>query len=208
MTTSALRRAGLLLAAAVCLCLPAAAQTDAGLISALDEASVGLAKLVPIKNVTRKPPVSQAPRAPDAVWRRILEAVKNEGTYKPAAPPRPDSFTLEDVAGDPNAEHTMYSIAFAGQLNKDGKFEALVALLVVKKFKMDPKDGNWHVDLWAFQSDVYGEAETANHETTIATTAGESVSTTPHKLSPSDPDIKVRYDEMLKHWAERKPSGA
>jgi hypothetical protein len=99
----------------------------------------------------------------------------------------------------------MQGITFLGLLNDDEQFEAMGAMFVIKEYKLDPKDGNFHIDQWMFETDVYGQVSDAAHGTVITTPAGKMVGTTHDALLPTDPRIQAQYDAMLKHWAERKP---
>jgi hypothetical protein len=207
MITSTLRRAGLAVAVIAALSLRASAQSDAAFAAALGEAPSGFATLAQLKAKPQKP-APKAPKAPvaaDAVWQKVLEAVKKDGVYKPEAGQVPGMFTLEDVVGDPKADHTMYGITVLGILNEDGQFQAMGALIVRQEFKLDPKDGNWHVDQWMFQTDIYGEVGRAGHGTLILAPDEKVLSAVPEKLDAADPKIQTQYDALLKHWAERKP---
>lgn len=210
MIISSLRRAGLAVAVIASFSLRSAAQSDAVFASALAEAPAGLATLAQLKAKPQKPaaPKIKAPSAPEAVWQKVLEAVKTEGKYKPEAEQLPGMFTIEDLTGDPKADHTKNVVTVAGMLNDEEQFQALGAMLVVQEFKLDAKDGNWHVDMWIFQTDIYGDVSNAAHGAMIQSPDGKTLSQTPDKLSPSDPKIQAQYDAMLKYWAERKPKGA
>ena len=211
MIHSSLRRAGLAVAVIASLSFRAAAQSDASFASALGEAPSGLATLAQLKAKPQKPAAPQVkpPTASDAVWQKVLEAVKKDGKYTPEAPPiMPGSFSLEDTTGDPKADHTTQTITVLGLLNEEEQFEAMGVMIVIQDFKIDPKNGNMTADQWAFETDVYGEVANAIHIVVVKSPDGKTVSTTPEKLNPSDPKIQAQYDAMLKHWAERKPKGA
>ncbi len=210
MITSSLRRAGLAVAVIAALSLRAAAQSDAAFASALGQGVPTPAQFAQAKAKPQKPapPVVKPPSAPDAVWQKVLETVKNGGIYKPGADPMPSAFTIDDSSGDAKADHETHSIAVLGLINDDEKFEAMGAILVFKSHKLDPKDGNWRIDQWMFMTDIYGEVADAGHGVIIQTPDGKTVSATPEKLNPADPKIQAQYDTMLKHWAERKPKGA
>lgn len=206
--TLSLSRAGLALLVVASLSLRAAAQTDAAFASALGEAPAGLATLARLKKKAQKPAAPKAPTANDAVWQKVLEAVKTDGVYTPEAGRMPGTFSLEDVMGDPKANHTIQGITVGGLLNEEGQFQAIGAILIVSNFKLDPKDGNWRVEQWVFETDIYGQVANAGHGTAVQTPDGKVVSAAPDKLNPADPKIQAQYDAMLKHWAERKPEGA
>ena len=210
MIHSSLRHAAPLLVLLSALPLRAVAQSDAAFASALGEAPAGIATLAQLKAKPQKPaaPTVKPPSAPDAVWQKVLEAVKNDGKYKPESGPMPGMFTIEDTVGDAKADHSMQGITVLGLLNDDEKFEAMGVMLILKDAKLDAKSGNMSVDQWAFEVDIYGEVGNAVHIVSIQTPDGKIVSSTPEKLNPADPKIQAQYDAMLKHWAERKPKGA
>jgi hypothetical protein len=120
----------------------------------------------------------------------------------------PGSFSLEDVVGDPKADHTVQNIIVLGLLNDDEKFEAMGAMLVITESKLDPKSGNWTLEQWGFETDIYGQVADIGQGTVVKTPDGKVVSTSHATIDPADPKIKTRFDAMLKHWAERKPKGA
>ena len=211
MIHSSLRRAAPLCVLLSALALRASAGSDASFAAALSEAPAGFATLAQLKAKPQKPaaPTIKPPSAPDAVWQKVLEIVRKEGTYKPEMPPiMPGSFSLEDVTGDAKAEHTKQVITVLGLLNDDEKFEPMGVMLILQDFKLNAKDGNMSVDQWAFEVDVYGEVGNAIHIVTLKAPDGKIISTTPEKLNPADPKIQAQYDAMLKHWAERAPKGA
>lgn len=210
MITTSLRRAGLAVAVIASLSFRAAAQSDASFAAALGEAPAGLATLAQLKAKPQRPapPKVKPPTASDAVWQKVLEAVKTDGKYKPEAGQLPGMFSLEDAAGDPKADHSVQGITVMGLLNDDEKFEAMGVVLITQEFKLDPKTGNMSIDQWAFETDVYGEVGNAVHVVVVKAPDGKTVSATPEKLNPADPKIQAQYDAMLKHWAERTPKGA
>ncbi len=208
MITPSLRRAGLLLVVASTLSLRASAQSDAAFASALGQGAPSFATLSQFKLKPQKPAAPQAPAADDAVWQKVLAAVKADGKYTPEAGMKPGSFSIKDSTGDPKGEHTTSAITVMGLLNDEGKFEPMGVMLVFEAAVRDPKDGNLRVEQWMFAADVYGSVENAGHGTAVVAPDGKPLSTTPDKLNPSDPKIQAQYDAMLKHWAERKPSGA
>lgn len=188
------------LALALVLPLTASAQTF--------EDSLSVKIVLPAKEAKAAPqkPAAgpKAPSAPEATWAKIVAAVKKDGKYKPEAGMMPGRFSLEDSTGDVKGDHTVQSISFLGMLDEDEKFEALGAMLVIKVYTLDPKDGNFHIDMWMFQTDVYGEVANAGHGVLVTSPDGKTVSQTPDQLNPADPKIQAQYDLMLKHWAERK----
>lgn len=210
MITLSLRRAGLAAAVIASLSLRASAQSDAAFASALGEIPSGLATLAQLKAKPQKPaaPAVKPPSAPNAVWQKVLETVKNDGVYKAEAGQMPGMFTIEDSAGDAQADHTMQGITVLGLLNDEEKFEPMGVMLIIQDFKLDAKSGNMTADSWAFEVDVYGQVGNAVHIVAVKSPDGKTVSATPEKLNPADPKIQAQYDTMLKHWAERKPKGA
>lgn len=206
MTMPPLRRAALAAAVVASLSLRAAAQSDAAFAGALAQGAPSFAAIAQFKAKSQKPaPAAKAPEANDAVWQKVLETVKRDGKFKPGSAIMPSAFSIEDTTGDPKADHAKHGVTFLGLLNDDEQFEAMGALFVVQEFKLDPKDGNWHIDQWMFETDVYGAVADAGHGTIVQTPDGKKVSATPEKLNPADPKIQAQYDAMLKHWAERKP---
>lgn len=203
MITASLRRAAPLLALLAALPIRASAQSDAAFAAALGQIAAPLAAAAKSKAKPQKPAAPKAPSAPDAVWQKVLEAVRNDGTYTPQLGPMPGSFTLEDFTGDLKAEYAMQGVKFVGRLNKDGKFEAAGAVLVSNKASLSPKDGSFNIDHWIIMTDVYGQVAMANHATAVRTPAGITVPAAKSNLSSAE--VQAQYDAMLKHWAERKP---
>ena len=187
--------------------LRASAQTsDAAFASAFEQAP-GAATMARLWGKAQKPaaPAVKPPAAPGDIWAKIVEAVKKDGKFKAGEAPLPSDFTIEEVVGDPKADHTAQTVSFVGEINDDERFAALGAILVTREYKLDPKDGNFHVDQWMIMTDVYGQAISAMHANVVENSAGETVSMTPDKLTPGDPRLKAKFDAMLKHWSERKP---
>jgi hypothetical protein len=208
MIPSNLRRALLVLAVVAFAISRASAQTDAAFASALRTGAPSPAQFAEIKAKPQKPapaPQAKAPSAPDAVWAKVIETVKRDGKYKPGNPVTPGSFSIEDTIGDPKGDHSMHGISVLGMLNDEEKFEALGVLIVFMDFKLDPKDGNWHIEQWIFQTDIYGEVGESADGTITKGPDGKILGTTHSARSPSDPKIQAQYDAMLKHWAERQP---
>jgi hypothetical protein len=206
MTHSPLLRAGLIVSVVASLSLKASAQNgDSAFAAALGNAP-SFAVPAQLKTQPQKPPVAKVkpPTANDAVWQKVLETVKKSGKYAPEAGLMPGSFAIEDSTGDPKAAHVEQGITVLGTLNDDEQFEAMGALLMIQSFTLDPKDGNWRIDQWMFETDIYGQVQDAGHGTVITTPDGKKVSAVPEKLNPADPKIQAQYDAMLKHWAERK----
>ena len=184
----------------------ASAQSDAAFSSSLAEIRAPLAAFAQFKAKPKQPIVAapKAPGASEAVWKQVLETVKRDGKYKAEAGQMPGSFSIEDSSGDIKGDHSTQEITFLGLLNEEEQFEAMGALLIVTESKLDPKDGNFHIDQWMFETDVYGDVKDAGHGTIVTTTDGKKLSAVPEKLNPADPRIQAQYDSMLKHWAERK----
>lgn len=209
MITSSTRRAVLVVAVIAFFVSRAAAQSDQAFASALGQSPAGLATIADLKAKPQKPATTppKAPSAPDAVWQKVLEAVKADGKFIAGAGPMPSMFSIQDSTGDPKANHAKQHITVVGMLNEEEQFEAMGVMLVAQTFKLDPKDGNTTVDQWAFEVDIYGEVGNAVHVVVIKSSDGKVISATPEKLNPADPKIQAQYDMMLKHWAERTPAG-
>lgn len=206
MTSPTFLRAGFAAALVVSLSVRAAADGDAAFASALGAAPSGLATLALLKAKPQKPAAApKAPAAGDAVWAKVLETVKRDGKFKSGGGFAPSVFSIEDKTGDPKADHAMRGVSFVGLINDEEQFQAMGALFVSQEFKLDPKDGNWRVDQWVFETDVYGQVSNAGHGTVVQTPDGKTVSAVPEKLNPADPRIQAQFDALLKHWAERKP---
>jgi hypothetical protein len=206
MTHSPLLRAALIVSVVASLSLKASAQDgDAAFAAALGNAP-SFAVPAQFKAKPQAPAAAKpkAPAANDAVWQKVLETVKKDGKYTAENGLMPGSFAIEDSTGDPKAAHVEQGITFLGTLNDDEQFEAMGAMLMIQSFTLDPKDGNWHIDQWMFETDVYGQVQDAGHGTVITAPDGKKISAVPEKLNPADPKIQAQYDAMLKHWAERK----
>ncbi|MBI5246698.1 MAG: hypothetical protein HY923_05915 [Elusimicrobia bacterium] len=206
------------LALLVTFAVPSPAENgDASFANVLGDIQISTQKLVqdqkagPKKRRAKaKPAVPQAapvaPSAPDAVWQKIVEAVKKDGKYKAGNIMMPGSFTLEDVAGDPKADHTKRTITFLGMLNDEEQFEAMGAMIVSMKHTLDSKTGNFNVDMWMFETDVYGEVTDSAHLTGQMTPDGKPAAPpTPDKPAAGDPKIKTAYDAETKFWSEWSP---
>lgn len=210
MNPSSLRRAAVVAVVLVSVGLRASAQNgDARFAAALagDELKVpSQLRAAPQRPTPATPAKPKAPVANDAVWQKVLETIKRDGAYKAGMGGIvPATFSLEDKTGDPKADHQMRGLTFLGMLNDEEMFEAMGGLMVFMDFKLDPKDGNFHVEQWLFEVDMYGEVQNAGHGTVITTVDGKKISATPDKIGPADPKVQAQYDSMLKYWAERQP---
>lgn len=198
----------LLLAALIALPLAASAQsTDAAFADSLGAIAAPVAaSKAQFKLLKQKPAAPQAktPAAKDADWQKLVEAVKKDGKYSPEAGFMPGSFSIEDSTGDPKGDHESRSVGFMGGLNDDEKFEPIGAALILRTAKLDPKTGNFNIEIWMFQTDVYGEVQNAGHGTGVESADGKPLSKSPDKLDPADPKVQAKLDEMVKYWAERK----
>lgn len=211
MIPSYLRRALLVLAVIAFVIARASAQTgsDAAFSSALTEGAPLPAQFAALKAKPQKPAAPPAaPSAPEAVWQKVLETVKRDAEYKPGAGPMPSMFSLEDTTGDPKGAHVKHAITVLGMINDEDQFEAAGVIMVFAESKLNSKDGNYHVEQWMFQTDVYGDVGEAAHGVIIKSPDGKPVGSKRSALDPADPKIQKQYDAMLKHWAERTPKGA
>lgn len=202
-----LRRALLVLAVIAFLITRASAQNaDAAFSSALQLGAPSFARIAQFKAKPQKPaPQAKAPSASEAVWAKVLETVKRDGKYTGGNAFMPGSFAIEDSTGDPKGEHTKRAISVLGMINEEDLFEPVGAILVVMEYKLDPKDGNWRIDQWMFQTDIYGEVGELGHGTMIKSPDGKVLGTTRETVDPADPKTQAQFDAILKHWAERKP---
>jgi hypothetical protein len=194
----------LLSAVLASLSVSASAQSDAAFASSLAAAPSWAASTAQLRARPQKP-AAKPPEASDDVWAKVIETVKRDGKFKNGGGFMPSIFSIEDVSGDPKADHTMNGISFLGGLNDEEQFEAMGAMIVFQDFKLG-KDGNFTIDQWMFQTDVHGRVGNAGHGTAVQSPDGKIISTTPDKtLTPGDPKIQAQFDALLKHWAERKP---
>ncbi|MCR4295488.1 MAG: hypothetical protein NUW21_08135 [Elusimicrobia bacterium] len=211
MIPSYLRRALLVLAVIAFAISRASAQTgsDAAFSSALVQGAPVPAQFSALKAKPQKPAAPAAPpSAPEAVWQKVLETVKRDAEYAPGAGPMPSVFSIEDSTGDPKGAHVKHAISVLGMINDEEQFEAMGAIIVFIESKLDAKDGNYHVEQWIFQTDIYGDVGEAGHGVSIKSPDGKPLGATRSALDPADPKIQKQYDAMLKHWAERTPKGA
>lgn len=210
MISSYPRRALLALAVITFVFARASAQTesDDAFSSALSQGAPAPAQFSALKAKPQKPAAPAAPSAPEAVWQKVLEAVRNDGTYEPGTGPMPGMFSIEDSTGDPKGAHVKHAITILGMINDDGQFEAMGAVIVFAESKLNAKDGNYHVEQWMFQTDIYGDVEQAGHGVILMSPDGKPLGSKRSELKPADPKIQKQYDAMLKHWAERTPKGA
>lgn len=207
MITSSIRRAGLLVAVVSLLSSSASAGSDAAFAAALGSGAPTPAQFAQLKARPQKPaaPAPKALSADEAVWGKVLETVKRDGKYTPGNGLMPGSFSIEDSTGDKKAAFTMSGISVLGMVNDEEQFEAMGAMIVAMESKLDAADGNYHVDQWLFQTDIYGEVGEIAHGTIIKSPDGKIVGTKRETVDPADPKTKAAYDAALKHWAERKP---
>ncbi|MDP3541620.1 MAG: hypothetical protein Q8T11_04045 [Elusimicrobiota bacterium] len=211
MIPSYLRRALLVLAVIALAIARASARTgsDAAFSSALAEGAPVPAQFAALKAKPRKPAAPPAaPSAPEAVWQKVLETVKRDAEYAPGAGPMPSVFSIEDSTGDPKGEHVKQGITVLGMINDEDQFVAVGVILIFGESKLNAKDGNYHVEQWMFQTDVYGDVGEAAHGVVIMSPDGKPLGSKRSPLDPADPKIQKQYDAMLKHWAERTPKGA
>lgn len=211
MIPSYMRRALLVLAAIAFVVARASARTgsDEAFSSSLSQGSPAPAQFKALKAKPRKPAAPPAaPSAPEAVWQKVLETVKRDAEYKPGVGPMPSLFSIEDSSGDLKGAHVKHGITVLGMINDEEQFEAMGAIIVFAASKLDAKDGNYHVEQWVFQTDIYGEVGEAAHGVIILSPDGKPMGSKRSALDPADPKIQKQYDALLKHWAERTPKGA
>jgi hypothetical protein len=149
-------------------------------------------------------PSATPPPAADDAWRKVIENLKRKGAYAAENPPIPATFGLEDRTGDDKAEHAVDRINAFGEIDEQGRFQAEMVGISSEKWTR-AADGNWSVDTWIFEADVYGVLHDAAHLIRAATPDQAPVSVKADKLVPRDPRIKAKYDEMTRHWAQARP---
>lgn len=187
------------------LAAPASAQLDMGAArQTLDSIKALKVQTAAQKKApTRAPAV--LPSAADADWAKILEQLKTKGKYEAEEPPtKPGMFTLEDTVGDAKADHQGFKVRALGMINEDDLFEVVAVLLSGEEWKMGA-DGNWRMDTWVFEADVYGAVQSAVHIAAVVSPDLQPVSGGPEKISPSDPRIPAKYKSVIDHWAAKKP---
>ncbi|MBI3565932.1 MAG: hypothetical protein HY079_12095 [Elusimicrobia bacterium] len=187
------------------LAAPASAQLD---MSAARR-SLDAIKALKVQAAAQKKAPSRAPAvlpsADDADWAKIIEQLKSKGKYEAEEPPlKPGMFTLEDAVGDAKADHQAFKVRAVGMINDDELFEVIAVLLSGEDWKMGA-DGNWRMDTWVFEADVYGTVQSAVHIAAVVTPDLKPVSGGPEKISPSDPRIPAKYKSVIDHWAAKKP---
>ncbi|MDE2511655.1 MAG: hypothetical protein KGL74_11090 [Elusimicrobia bacterium] len=213
MNNPAPRRVALAVAAVSVLCaLPLSAQVVVD-GSALGDAFAGarasaLAGAAQAKSAAKaaKPakPAAAPPAAADGDWQKIVENLKKKGEFKPAEDPIPANFGLEDNSGDPKAAHVSLRINAFGELDQAGLFHAEMVGFASESWTMGA-GGNWSVDTWIFSCDVYGVVRNAVHAVRVVAPDQTPVSVKSDKLTPADPRIKAKYDELVQHWAQTRP---
>lgn len=198
--------AALTLAALAGAAAPAAAQFEMSAArQTLDSIEALKVQTAAAKKAPPRVPAAKAPAASDADWAKILDQVKATGKYEPEQPPlKPGMFNLEDAVGDAKADHQAFKVRALGMVNDDGLFEVIAVLLSAEDWKMGA-DGNWRMDTWVFESDVYGEVQSVVHIAAVVTPDLKPVSGGPEKLSTSDPRIPAKYKTIIDHWAAKKP---
>jgi len=199
-TTSFKRRpAALALAALTFFWTARAAQAQVEAVAAaLSEARATLAAAQPkLKEKAQRP----APSVPEDVWQKILEAVKTKGKYILEAAPIPSFFNLEEIRGDVKADHIADSVSVAGFLEEDGRFQPEFASLLSEEWKIDPKDGNWHVEQWSFRTDLYGEVAAVIHSTLVETPDMTLLSVKSRNLVVGDPGAAAKFKALLARWS-------
>ena len=187
----------------------AQASTDSDFASALgDIQAASTARIVQMRAIPTRPkpqaPAAPAgPAAPDAVWAKIVEAVKKDGKFAPGGMLAPSRFTLEEKTGDPKANHGAQAITFLGGINENEQFEAMGAVIVVMTYTLDPKTGTFAVEQWLFETDVYGQVVDVSHGTGSLGADGKPGGGTRDAILLTDPKVKAQFDAQLKYWSER-----
>lgn len=193
--------AALVFAAAV----PASAQFDASIAA---EVTARIAAMRSAAQSAPKPAPAKAapPAAAEGDWKKILDGLKAKGKYKAGQPPfTPDRFVLDDVKGDKNADHAEDGATALGLVNDDGLFEAMGFVFLSEDWKKGA-DGNWNVDRWMFQTDVYGTVTDVGHMTAVLAPDQSVVSSGSDKtLKAGDPRIDKKFTEITAHWAAPRP---
>lgn len=204
------RRLVLTFAALLCAALPAAAEPggDAVLSAGFAAAMPTPAQLAGLKAAAKKPAAPAAPKTPAAAedaWLKIVDAVKKDGKHEPGEGLNPTTFTLEATDGDPQAAHVVRIVTFGGMLDDEGLFHALGAVIIEQTFTLDAKSGNWIVEQWVFETDVYGQAVNGGHGVIEKSPEGAVVSSKPDRIDPTSAKVHAKYESMIKSWTEGKP---
>lgn len=157
------------------------------------------------KKAPSRAPAVQPPAPAEADWQKILDLLKAKGKYTPEQMPvKPGMFTLEDVAGPADGDHTEDKVTAMGALNDDEQFEVMAVVFASAEWKKNA-DGTWKLDQWLFETDVYGEVSTVLHIAGVLDADKKPVSGGPEKLSTSDPRIPTKYKAVIAHWTAQKP---
>ncbi len=175
----------------------------AGALSSIEALKIQAAKTP--KPGAKAPAGTPAPTADDAAWQKIVDAVKAKGKYTAEQPPfKPGTFSLEDAVGDAKADHTVDKASALGALNEDGQFETMGFVFGSQDWKLGA-DGNWKLDSWVFETNVYGELAEAVHIVAVLDPSKKPVSGGPEKLDPADPRIAAKFKTVIDHWSAPRP---
>ena len=197
MINSSLRRTALAAAAAACLSLPAAAQSDAALSVALGALHAPLAAMAQLKtqSQTPAPPQLKGPTAPADLWKKILDSAR-KGTF--AVEPNGIIRRKRDAQIDYSATSaTQHHVTVFSTVRPDGHEGVGGALFVVSEFNMDAA-GVMRIDHWVFGTNRSGQLLDADHHVDI-----DGKNRVTSHLGLGDPQTKTRFDEMVKFWAAR-----
>lgn len=184
------------------------AETDGAFAASLARLEAVRAGVAVLQAKPRELHPPQAPRASEAVWDKVLLAVRVHGEYKPGEFDIQDSFMLEDTAGDKTGDHVVNRIVVVGQRNEDGRFEAEAVRLGFEDYRLDAKDGNWRLEHFLALVSVHGQIQNVSYGFAVLNPAGDPISVTPADRDPADQKVKARFEALLGHWAGWTPGGA
>ena len=190
----------------------AAAMETGGVLAAIQKVKAPAAPLktraVPVQWLQQVPPKAKAAAGgapasvPDQVWQKILGKLKTKGKYTPEKSVfQPASFDLEVVVGDKKADHHADYVDAFGELNDDDLFEAEQLTFTNQDWKIGA-DGNWHLDQWVLEMDVYGTVQGAEHAQIVQGKDYKLVAKPiTEEFDAADPIVAAKCKTLSQFWA-------
>lgn len=207
MIPPSLRRTVLAAAAVAVLSLPAAAQSDAAFAAALGKAPSALATMAQLKTAVQAPAAAKAkgPTVPAAAWTEMLNKAMRDGRRESEDS---DTRWLQEVAGDPDGEHTRRLLMVFLVLDENDRIVTDGGALSLATYTWAPAgpDGIRRLlvsEAWTLLISGSGEVTEAAIVTTLgnAQIGYEEIGNV--MVDAADPRVKVRLDEMFKRWSTR-----
>lgn len=145
----------------------------------------------------------KGPTVPAGAWTEMLNKAMRDGRRDSETS---DTRWLQEIVGDPAAEHTTRLLIVFLALDGNDRVISDGGALTLATFTWAPTFGGMLIsESWELYISASGEVT----EAAIVTRSGnpqrgfDVIGTV--MVPPSDPRVKVRLDEMFKHWSARRP---